>query len=119
MTPSDLRYQKNFVKEVDFEQWLDAGGGFQDTQSREGQREQHEQRLRVVGGWMECSGSSGHAGRIGLGGCRGRKEWMRRERWVGPDCEDLDTGVRPSIAKPASVATHFILRVALCVILPL
>lgn len=66
VTPSDLRDQKNFVKEMDFEQWLDGGGGgFQDTQSREGQREQHEQRLRVVGGWRECSGSSGRAGRIG------------------------------------------------------
>lgn len=44
---------------------------------------------------------------------------MRWERWVGPDCEDVDAGLRPSIAKPASIATHFILRVVLCVILPL
>lgn len=47
VTSCDLRDQKSFVKEVGSVQWPDAGGGLQDMQSGEGQREQHEQRPEV------------------------------------------------------------------------
>lgn len=50
------------MKEVGFARWSHGGGGFQDTKSREGQREQHEWRHRGVSGRIGCSGSSENTG---------------------------------------------------------
>lgn len=49
------------MEEVRFALWL-SGGGFQDTKSREGQREHREWRHRGVCSCIGSSGSSDHTG---------------------------------------------------------
>lgn len=44
---------------------------------------------------------------------------MTWETLVGPDCDDLDAGLRPSIVETATIVTYFILMAVLHVIMPI
>lgn len=83
------------MEEEGFSLRLDGGGGFQNTKSKEGQREHSEQRHRGVHGCIECPRSSEHTGRRGREAV-GEKSRMKWEKRVGPGCED-PAGLRPSV----------------------